>query len=118
MCAETLLIPQRPERDVIQRQQLFHMPFFSVIIPTYNRATCVGRAIESVLRQTFQDYELIVVDDGSTDKTAEVVRQYGERIVFVSQPNRGVSAARNAGVSRAAGDWVAFLDSDDEWLPG
>jgi glycosyltransferase involved in cell wall biosynthesis len=94
------------------------MPFFSVVIPTYNRATCVRRAIDSVLRQTFEDYELIVVDDGSTDNTSEVVRGYGERIVYVSQRNRGVSAARNTGISRSVGDWVAFLDSDDEWLPG
>jgi glycosyltransferase involved in cell wall biosynthesis len=94
------------------------MPLFSVVIPTYNRAACVGRAIDSVLHQTFQDYELIVVDDGSTDDTGEVVRRYGDRVMLVSQPNRGVSAARNAGISRAAGEWVAFLDSDDEWLPG
>ena len=94
------------------------MPFFSIVIPTYNRATCVRRAIDSVLRQTFKDYELIVVDDGSTDNTSEVVRGYGERIVYVPQHNRGVSAARNAGISRSVGDWVAFLDSDDEWLPG
>jgi glycosyltransferase involved in cell wall biosynthesis len=94
------------------------MPLFSVVIPTYNRATCVQRAIDSVLRQTFEDYELIVVDDGSIDNTSEVVRGYGERIVYVSQRNRGVSAARNAGISRSVGEWVAFLDSDDEWLPG
>jgi glycosyltransferase involved in cell wall biosynthesis len=94
------------------------MPLFSVVIPTYNRATSVRRAIDSVLRQTFDDYELIVVDDGSTDTTSDVVRGYGERIVYVSQPNRGVSAARNAGILRSAGEWIAFLDSDDEWLPG
>ena len=81
----------------------------------------IGRAIKSVARQTFADWELIVVDDGSTDETAEVVachrQQIGERLVYVVRPQGGGSAARNDGIDRARGEFVAFLDSDDEWLP-
>jgi len=94
------------------------MPLISVIIPTYNRARFVGQAIDSVLRQDFPDFEIIVVDDGSTDNTRQVLTGYGDRIVCIHQQNAGVSAARNAGIAAAAGDWLAFLDSDDEWLPG
>jgi glycosyltransferase involved in cell wall biosynthesis len=89
----------------------------SVIIPTYNRASFVTEAIDSVLSQTFLDYELIVVDDGSTDNTKDVLLPYGERIRYINQPNSGVGAARNAGVRCAIGEWLAFLDSDDIWLP-
>lgn len=91
--------------------------FVSVIIPTYNRAYCVVEAIESVLGQTFQDFELIVVDDGSTDATAEVLAPYVDRIRYIYQKNAGVSAARNTGIRAARGQWIAFLDSDDVWLP-
>jgi glycosyltransferase involved in cell wall biosynthesis len=88
--------------------------FFSVIIPTYNRAYIVSRAIESVLDQTFQDFEIIVVDDGSTDQTAAVVKEFiSEKIIYVSQTNAGVSAARNHGADRASGKFLLFLDSDD-----
>ena len=89
----------------------------SVVIPTYNRAGSVGDAIESVIRQTHPAEEIIVVDDGSTDGTAGVLEHFGQRIVVVSQANGGVSRARNAGIARATGDWLAFLDSDDVWLP-
>jgi len=89
----------------------------SVVIPTYNRAAAVGEAIESVLRQTRPPDEIIVVDDGSSDNTAEVLAAFGDRIRIVAQPNGGVSAARNAGIRLATGDWLAFLDSDDVWLP-
>jgi glycosyltransferase involved in cell wall biosynthesis len=88
---------------------------FSVIIPTYNRASFVTKAVDSVLRQTFKDYEIIVVDDGSTDTTTQALEQYGRTITIVHQANNGVSAARNAGIRRATGRWIAFLDSDDEW---
>ncbi len=88
-------------------------PTFSVIIPTYNRAATLPRAIESVLAQSFKDYELIVVDDGSSDETAKILERYPIRVI--RQPNRGVSAARNRGIKAAQGKIVAFLDSDDEW---
>lgn len=87
----------------------------SVIIPTYNRETFVMKAVGSVLKQTFRDYELIVIDDGSTDATRSTLQPYEHQIKYVYQDNSGVSAARNKGVNLAAGDWVAFLDSDDEW---
>ncbi|GAB4317631.1 MAG: glycosyltransferase [Candidatus Sumerlaeia bacterium] len=94
------------------------MPVFSVIIPTYNRAALVREAVASVLSQTFQDFELIVVDDGSTDKTPSVLKQIEDpRLSMLVQPRSGPSAARNAGARRAKGRWLAFLDSDDLWLP-
>jgi glycosyltransferase involved in cell wall biosynthesis len=92
-------------------------PLVSVIIPTYNRGWILAEAIESVLVQGFGDYELIVVDDGSTDRTGEMLRSYGDRLRTLRQANRGVSAARNAGTAAARGEWIAFLDSDDLWLP-
>src|SRR4030095_14561801 len=76
-------------------------PTFSVIIPTYNRASFVTKAVDSVLRQTFKDYEIIVVDDGSTDTTAQALEQYGRAITIIHQVNNGVSAARNAGIRKA-----------------
>jgi len=88
-------------------------PIVSVIIPTYNRALCLGDAIDSVLSQSFKDYELIVVDDESHDGTDEVVKAYGEDVTLIRQENSGASAARNAGIRAAKGGWVAFLDSDD-----
>jgi len=90
----------------------------SVVIPTYNRAAIVTRAIDSVLVQTYPHFEIIVVDDGSTDNTSEVLNErYGGRVRLVRQSNMGVAAARNAGVAAARYDLVAFLDSDDYWLP-
>jgi glycosyltransferase involved in cell wall biosynthesis len=94
------------------------MPTVSVIIPTYNREQFVAKAIESVLNQTFQDLEIIVVDDGSTDQTRLVLEPYQDRIRFIYQDNAGASAARNTGVKAAKGEWLAFLDSDDEWTSG
>jgi glycosyltransferase involved in cell wall biosynthesis len=94
------------------------MPKVSVIIPTYNRAEYVTQAIDSVLAQTYTDYEIIVVDDGSTDNTKEILLPYMDRIRYIYQENAGASAARNRGIKAAKRDWVAFLDSDDEWLPG
>ncbi|HZF01834.1 MAG TPA: glycosyltransferase [Methylomirabilota bacterium] len=93
------------------------MPLVSVIIPVFNRAHCVANAVESVLAQTFRNFEIIAVDDGSTDGTAEVLEKFGDQIRLLRQKNRGVSAARNAGIRAARGKWIAFLDSDDRWFP-
>ena len=88
----------------------------SVIIPTYNRAAFLRRALQSVQNQTRQADEVIVVDDGSTDATAAVVADYSD-VIYRFQENAGVAAARNRGAQIAAGEWLAFLDSDDQWQP-
>ncbi|GGL38226.1 glycosyl transferase [Halarchaeum grantii] len=94
-------------------------PRVSVVIPAYRRAAVLPRAVDSALAQTMADLEVVVVDDGSPDDTAAVVRAYDDpRVRYVAhETNRGVSAARNTGIEAARGDYVAFLDSDDEWLP-
>ncbi len=96
-------------------------PTVSIIIPTYNRATLLPRAVDSVIAQTFVDWEIVVVDDGSTDATALVAARYrselGERFVYLRQSNRGSSGARNHGIDACRGRFLAFLDSDDEFLP-
>jgi glycosyltransferase involved in cell wall biosynthesis len=91
----------------------------SVILPTYNRAQFIERAIDSVFAQTYQDFELIIVDDGSTDHTPDIVRSYSDdRIRYLNLVrNKGAAAARNAGIRHAKGIFLAFQDSDDEWLP-
>lgn len=91
----------------------------SVVIPTYNRADLLPKAIQSALDQTVRDLELIIVDDGSTDRTGELVRGYNDpRIRYMKhEQNRGLNPARNTGVRNARGEFVAFLDSDDEWMP-
>jgi len=89
----------------------------SVIIPTYNRGWILKEAIDSVLAQDYKGFELIVVDDGSTDNTREILDSYGRDIIVLRQTNQGVSAARNRGIAEARGRLVAFLDSDDIWLP-
>lgn len=95
------------------------MPKVSVIIPTYNRLAMLKEAVDSVLAQDFEDMELLVVDDGSTDGTAEEMEQYGGRVKLLRQPeNKGVSAARNKGILHARGKYIAFLDSDDLWVKG
>lgn len=93
-------------------------PAVSVVIPAYNAAWCVRKAIDSVLAQDFRDFELIVVDDGSTDDTAAVLSAYGNAIRIVHQVNGGLSNARNTGIRESRGEFVAFLDADDWWLPG
>jgi glycosyltransferase involved in cell wall biosynthesis len=93
-------------------------PLVSVIIPTFNRAAWLGEAIASVLAQTYQHLELLVVDDGSHDTTPEMMQAFGPALTYIQQAHAGVSAARNRGVAASRGALVAFLDSDDVWLPG
>jgi glycosyltransferase involved in cell wall biosynthesis len=93
------------------------LPFFSVIIPVYNRAALLREALDSVLLQTFKDYEVIVVDDGSTDEISAVIVGHSEAVRFFKQANSGPGAARNLGIQNARGDYVAFLDGDDIWFP-
>jgi GT2 family glycosyltransferase len=92
------------------------MPFVSVVIPTFNRSTVLSRAIESVIQQYYRDFELLIVNDGSTDDTPQLLSRYEKYLKVVHQKNSGVSAARNAGVRASSGELIAFLDSDDEWL--
>src|SRR5689334_21002915 len=99
-------------------------PRLSVIIATYNREPLLNTAIDSVLSQTYHDYELIIADDGSGDNSADLVTSYakngatgGERIRYFYQDNQGKSVALNRAIEQARGEWVAFLDSDDYWLP-
>ncbi len=93
-------------------------PFFSIIIPTYNRAHTIRKAIDSIINQSYGDWELIIVDDGSTDNTKSVVDSYTDpRIKYVWQENQERSAARNHGIKLANGEWICFQDSDDEYLP-
>ncbi len=95
------------------------MAAVSIIIPTYNRALKTARAVMSVLYQRFTDYEIVVVDDGSTDHTEKVLQQFKDHIRYVAHTtNRGVSAARNTGIATSEAPLIAFLDSDDYWLPG
>jgi glycosyltransferase involved in cell wall biosynthesis len=92
----------------------------TVLIPTYNRAYCLARAIDSALAQSYPHLEVLIVDDGSTDSTRKLVEgTYGgdRRVRYLYQPNGGVSSARNHGLRQARGDYVAFLDSDDVWKP-
>jgi glycosyltransferase involved in cell wall biosynthesis len=92
-------------------------PTVSVVIPTFNRSDVITNAIDSVLGQTYQDYELIVVDDGSTDDTGEILKPYFAHMRYYRQSNRGASVAQNKGIELAKGKWISILASDDIWLP-
>lgn len=92
-------------------------PFFSVIISTFNRAHLIERTIQSVLNQTFNDFEIIVVDDSSTDNTLEVIQKYNVRIFNTNKNSGGPAYPRNIGITKSSGKWICFLDSDDEFLP-
>ncbi len=89
----------------------------SVVIPTYNYGRFIAEAIGGALGQTLEPIEIIVVDDGSTDDTEKVVREFGDRVRYIRQENAGVCAARNRGVAESSGEYIAFLDADDIWLP-
>lgn len=93
------------------------MPEVSIIIPLYNQSGYVGEAIQSVLDQTFRDYEVIIVDDGSTDNSPEVVARFGDRVRCIRQENLGLAGARNTGIRAAQGELIGLLDADDQWLP-
>ena len=93
------------------------MFFISIVIPTFNRCRLLKRALTSVYKQTYSEYEIIVIDDGSTDGTAEMVQKWFPDVRYFYQSNKGVSVSRNKGLEMAIGGWIAFLDSDDEWLP-
>lgn len=96
------------------------MPTVSVIIPLYNKEKAIEKTIRSVLKQSYTDFELIIVDDGSTDGSADIVRKLAladERIIYIYKDNGGVSSARNYGLSKSVGEWIVFIDADDEMLP-
>ena len=93
-------------------------PVFTVIIPTYNRENFLKRTIDSILSQTFKDFELIIVDDGSTDHTKALIDRYeDDRIVYFYKENGGQNSATNLGIQNAKGEYIAFCDSDDTWMP-
>jgi len=92
-------------------------PLISVVVPSYNRAHLIGATIENILAQTYSNFELIVVDDGSTDDTKSVAALYLDRIVYIKQENKGITGARNTGIRAAKGKWIALQDSDDFWEP-
>ncbi|NOX38501.1 MAG: glycosyltransferase family 2 protein [Calditrichaeota bacterium] len=89
----------------------------SVIVPTFNRSSTLPRALQSIMNQTLPPHEIIVIDDGSSDETETIVTRDFPEVIYFRQDHRGVSAARNRGIQMATGNWIAFLDSDDEWLP-
>ena len=94
-------------------------PTISIVIPLFNKEAYIRRSIDLGFAQTFADFEVIVVDDGSTDDSADIVRRYSDpRIRLIRQENAGVSAARNRGIAAATTPFVALLDADDEWRPG
>ncbi|TKJ32795.1 MAG: hypothetical protein CEE38_22180 [Planctomycetes bacterium B3_Pla] len=105
--------------NILISLEISELPKVSVVIPTYNRANCIGRAIQSARRQTHKEIEIIVVDDGSTDNTEEIIKLIpDQRIRYIRcETNSGSGAARNEGLKVAQGNYIAFLDSDDEWLP-
>jgi glycosyltransferase involved in cell wall biosynthesis len=104
-------------RQILMRDDLRDPAEVAVVIPACNCARYLPRAIDSVLAQTYRDYQIFVIDDGSTDGTDVIVQRYGDRVTYVQQPHAGVATARNRGISLSASPYVAFLDADDAWLP-
>lgn len=108
----------RGKKLFVQLRKKMNKPLVSVIIPNYNYANYLCQAVDSVLMQTYPNIEIIVVDDGSKDNSKEILSSYGEKISVIYQPNAGVAAARNNGANAGKGEFIAFLDADDFWLPG
>jgi glycosyltransferase involved in cell wall biosynthesis len=102
---------------VARKGSVMSAALVSVVIPTYNYGRFIPDAVERVLAQTYQDFEIIVVDDGSTDDTQKRLEPYMDRIRFIQQQNQGCSTARNTGIQAATGEWIAFMDADDLWHP-
>lgn len=99
-----------PETDTLYK--------ISAVVPSYNREKTIKRCIDSIINQTYHVFEIIVVDDGSSDNTVSIIeKEYSDRVTIIEQNHKGAQAARNAGIRKAKGDYIAFLDSDDEWLP-
>ncbi|MEI6127521.1 MAG: glycosyltransferase family 2 protein, partial [Pseudomonadota bacterium] len=92
-------------------------PKVSIVIPTYNREKIITKALDSVFGQTCQDFEVVILDDGSTDCTRDVVAKYGEKVKYFYQKNKGIAGGRNGGMKKTIGKHIAFLDSDDFWKP-
>jgi glycosyltransferase involved in cell wall biosynthesis len=118
---EPVALPEPPGHGLapIQKENIVSadQPLVTAILPVFNREASIARAIESVLGQTYGNVELIVVDDGSTDGTADILARYSERATILAQSNGGAYKARNLALRRARGELVAFVDSDDAWLP-
>jgi glycosyltransferase involved in cell wall biosynthesis len=119
-----LVIGSKRLREAVEEKHDFQVRplpqgkcFFTVIIPTYNRSAWLRQTLDSIFQQEFTDYEVIVVDDGSTDNTREMLQEYGDRITLLTQKNGGPGLARNRGAGQAQGQYLAFLDSDDLWFP-
>src|SRR5215213_3125487 len=113
---EDVVEAERDIRDSQKEQEVVASPLVSVVIPCYNQAHFLGEAIESVLAQSYPNFEIVVVDDGSTDDTSEVAGSY-PKVRLVRQENQGLSGARNAGLARSEGEYVVFLDADDRLRP-
>ncbi|HOQ05716.1 MAG TPA: glycosyltransferase family 2 protein [Anaerohalosphaeraceae bacterium] len=109
--------PNQPSEQTAARSVPAPAGGISAVIPAYNSEAFIRRAVESVLAQTLPPQEIIIVDDGSTDGTRQAVQSCGGIVRYIRQDNQGASAARNAGIRAASGEWIAFLDADDEWLP-
>ncbi|SMF13412.1 Glycosyltransferases involved in cell wall biogenesis [Alteromonadaceae bacterium Bs31] len=92
-----------------------HTPFISVIVPTYNRAHIIATTIENILAQSYKNFELIVVNDGSSDDTNKAIQPYLDKIIYIEQENKGITGARNTGIRASKGEWIALQDSDDYW---
>lgn len=102
--------------DLSQPNRLDHRPLVSVIIPAFNAERYLAGAIDSALSQTYPNLEVIVINDGSTDRTGEIARKFGNRVLVIDQENRGIAGARNSGIRKARGSVIALLDADDRWM--